>query len=180
MGIRQTVAVTAALWLWLLGPSGAALAASRLAVLPFDLTFPKTEEDFYFARRGPSPDEQRRLVLAREDLIKRLVDDGRYEIVDLSSIAEELKEAQPFETCNGCEVDLAQKVNAELVMTSSIDKISETHLSLNVAIIDVAKSRLVSNASVLIQGNTDESWLHGVKWLAKNRLLAQTNEGPKQ
>ena len=58
-------------------------------------------------------------------------------------------------------------------MTSVIDKISETHLSLNVAIVDVAKSKLVSNASVLIQGNTDEAWLHGVKWLVKNRLLAE-------
>jgi len=58
-------------------------------------------------------------------------------------------------------------------MTSVIDKISETHRSLNVAIIDVAKSKLVRNASVLIQGNTDEAWLHGVKWIVKNRLLAE-------
>jgi hypothetical protein len=70
-------------------------------------------------------------------------------------------------------VDLAGKAKADLVLTSVIDKISETHLSLNVAVVDVAKSKLVRNASVLIQGNTDEAWLHGVRWLAKNRLLSE-------
>lgn len=177
MKIGRFTAFGVAIWIGLAGLAVPASAAKKLAVFPFDLSFPKSEEDFFFGARGPSPDEQRRLELAREDLIKRFQEDGRYEIIDISSIGEELKAAQPFYDCNGCELDLAKKVNADLVMTSSIDKISETHLSLNVAIVDVEASRLVSNASVLIQGNTDEAWLHGVKWITKNRLLA---EGKKQ
>ncbi|MFA5949501.1 MAG: DUF3280 domain-containing protein [Hyphomicrobium sp.] len=166
-----------ALWVGLLGVGDAANAAPKLAVLPFDLSFPKSENDFFYGIRGPSPDEQRRLELSYAELVKRLVEDGRYEIVDLSAMAAELKAAQPFYDCNGCEVDLGAKAKADLVMTSSVDKISETHLSLNIALVDVAKSKLISNSSVLIQGNTDEAWLHGVKWIAKNRLLA---EGKKQ
>ena len=151
----------------------AADAGQKVAVFPFDLVLQKSEDDFYVGAQGPSPDEQRRLELAHEELEKLLVADGRYQPVDLSGLKEQIKSAAPLHECNGCEIDLAGKVSADLVMTSVVDKISETHLSLNVAIVDVASSKLVRNASVLIQGNTDEAWLHGVKWIAKNRLLAE-------
>lgn len=148
-------------------------AGQRLAIFPIDMTMPKTEEDFFRGVSGPTPEEQSRISLAEAELTKRIAADGRYEIIDLTPFAEEIKAARPIHECNGCEIDIAKKANADLVMTSVIDKISETHLNLTVALIDVAQSKLVSNASVLIQGNTDEAWLHGVKWLTKNRLLAE-------
>ncbi|WP_072392440.1 DUF3280 domain-containing protein [Hyphomicrobium sp. CS1GBMeth3] len=150
-----------------------ATAAPKLAIFPIDMSMPRSEEDFFRGVSGPNPDEQKRLSLARDELEKRFAESGRYEIVDLTPISEEIKAAQPIFECNGCEVDLAAKAKADLVMTALIDKISETHLSLTVAIIDVAESKLVNNASVLIQGNTDESWLHGVRWLVRNRLLTK-------
>ncbi len=143
-----------------------------MAVFPFDMVFPKSEEDYFAAQTGPSKEEQARLELAREELTKRLAADDRYEIVDLGGLSQEIAAAAPLHSCNGCEIDLAAKAKADLAVTSVVDKISETHLSLTVALIDVPNSRLVRNASVLIQGNTDDAWLHGVKWLAKNRLLA--------
>jgi hypothetical protein len=135
------------------------------------MVFQKSEEDFYLGPTGPSKDEQRRLDLAHEALLELVRADGRYEIVDLTGLSKEIADAAPIHQCNGCEVDIAGKAKAELAMTSVIDKISETHLSLNIAVVDVAKSKLLSNASVLIQGNTDEAWLHGMRWLAKNRLF---------
>lgn len=149
-------------------------AAQRLAVFPIDMSLPRTEEDFFRGVSGPSPAEQSRLAMAHAELTKLLAADGRYEIVDLAALSDEIAAARPIYECNGCEVDIAGKAKADLVMTGVIDKISETHLSLTVAIVDVAGSKLVSNSSVLIQGNTDESWLHGVRWLAKNRLLAES------
>jgi hypothetical protein len=152
---------------------GAASAGQKLAIFPIDMSFPRSEEDFFPGTRGPSPDEQRRLSLAQDELRKRLSANDRYELVDLAPLAAEIAAAQPLYNCNGCEIEIAAKAKADLLMTSNIDKISETHLSLTVAIVDVAASKLVSNSSVLIQGNTDEAWLHGVRWLAKNRLLAE-------
>ena len=170
-------------WQWVVGLTVAALvqvglpglaaAAQKIAIFPIDMSFPTSEEDFFRGVRGPSPDEKRRLEVAYQELVKRVAADGRYEIVDLAPVAKEVADGQPYYNCNGCEVDIAKKVHADLVMTSVVEKISETHLSLTVSIVDVAKSQLVSNASVLIQGNTDEAWLHGVKWLVKNRLLAE-------
>jgi hypothetical protein len=154
----------------------AAEAGQKLAIFPIDMTMPKSEEDFFRGGSGPTPEEQNRIGLAEADLAKRLAADGRYEIVDLKPFADEIKAARPIHECNGCEIDIAKKAKADLVMTSVIDKISETHLNLTVALIDVEASKLVNSASVLIQGNTDEAWLHGVKWLAKNRLLAEGQE----
>ena len=151
--------------------AGGVQAAQKLAIFPIDMSFPRSEDDFFIGVRGPSPAEQKRLDMAREDLINRL--SGRYSIIDLKPVEEKVNDARPIYNCNGCEVDIAKEVGADLAMTSVVDKISETHLSLTVAIVDVAKSALVSTSSVLIQGNTDEAWLHGVKWLAKNRLLAE-------
>lgn len=150
-----------------------AAAAPKLAIFPIDMSLPQSEEDFFSGKKGPNPDEQRRLSLAHDELAKRITANDRYEIVDLTPIASEITAAQPIFECNGCEIDLAGKVKADLVMTSVINKISETHLSLTVAIVDVAQSKVVNTASALIQGNTDESWLHGVRWLVRNRLLAE-------
>ena len=167
-----------AAWLTIVMASMAALpavaaAAERLAIFPIDMSMPRTEEDFFRGVTGPSPEEQNRLSMAHAELQKRLAASGRYEIVDLSPLSAEITAAQPIFECNGCEIDIATKAKADLVMTSLVDKISETHLSLTVAVVDIAKSKLVSNSSVLIQGNTDESWMHGVRWLVKNRLLAE-------
>ncbi len=151
----------------------AASAGQKLAIFPIDMSMPKSEEDYFRGVTGPSPEEQNRLALAQDELQKRLAADGRYDIVDLAPLKDEITAARPIFDCNGCEIDIAAKVKADLVMTSVIEKISETHLSLTVALVDVAQSKLVSNSSVLIQGNTDESWLHGVRWLLKNRLLAE-------
>lgn len=148
-------------------------AAPKLAIFPIDMTMPKTEEDFFRGVTGPTPEEQSRLSAAHEELKKLLGASGRYEIMDLSPLSAEITAAQPIFECNGCEVDLAVKAKADLVMTALVDKISETHLSLTIAIVDVAENKLVNNASVLIQGNTDESWAHGVRWIVKNRLLAK-------
>jgi hypothetical protein len=150
-----------------------AAAGQKLAIFPIDMSMPKSEEDFFQGVTGPTPAEQNRLELAQAELQKLLAADGRYEIVDLAPLKDEISAARPIHECNGCEVDIAGKAKADLVMTALVDKISETHLSLTVAIVDVAKSQLVSNSSVLIQGNTDEAWMHGVRWLVKNRLLAE-------
>ena len=153
--------------------AGAASAAEKIAVFPFDLLIQKSEEDFFNGPKGPTPDEQRRLDTALAKLKELLAADGRYEVVDLSPLSDEIKAAAPLTECNGCAADLTVKAGAKLAMTSVVDKISETHLSLNVVITDVADNKVISNSSVLIQGNTDEAWLHGVRWLAKNRLLAE-------
>lgn len=149
----------------------AAHAAPKLLIFPIDMQIPRTEMDFFLAPQGPSPAEQERLDKANAELAKLVAADGRYEVIDLAPYAEEIEEKQPIYECNGCEMDIGKKAKADFLMVCVMNKISETHLSLSVALVDVAKNGVVSNSSVLVQGNTDDAWLHGVRWLARNRLL---------
>ncbi|MGI9387195.1 MAG: DUF2380 domain-containing protein, partial [Methyloligellaceae bacterium] len=54
-----------------------------------------------------------------------------------------------------------------------VQKVSNLILNINIIIRDTASSKITRVMSADIRGNTDESWIHGVKWLVRNRLLAK-------
>lgn len=151
--------------------SAPASAAPKLLLFPVDMQIPRTEMDFFMKPAGPSPAEQERLKKANAELARLIEADGRYELVDTEPFLAEIEDKRPIYECNGCEVKIGEKAKADYLMVSVVNKISETHLSLTVSLVDVAKKGVVNNSSVLIQGNTDEAWMHGVRWLARNRLL---------
>ncbi len=156
------------------GLSGTAAAAQKTVVLPFDLILQKKEEDFYIGAGKPSPTEQARLQIINQELRTILAADGTHELIDTTtpSLAKEIEAAGPFVDCNGCEVDLAKKLNGEVLYTGLVDKASETLLNMRIMEIDVATGELKRAGNVVIQGNTDEAWLRGVRWLMKNKLPA--------
>ncbi len=97
------------------------------------------------------------MALARDDLQKRLADSGHIGLNDVAPLGR-ITAAQPIYQCNGCEVDIAGKAKADLVVTGLIDKISETHLVSPCSIVDVARSqRSSSMRPCWITGNTDEA-----------------------
>ena len=149
-----------------------AVAAQKTVLLPFDLVLQKKEEDFFIGAGKPSPAEQARLKAINEELAKILSNDGVHELIDTTSIAKEIEDAAPFVDCNGCEVDIAKKLNGEVLYTGLVDKASETLLNMRIMEIDVASGKLKRAGNVVIQGNTDEAWLRGVRWLMKNKLSA--------
>lgn len=151
--------------------SAPANAAPKLLIFPIDMQIPRTEMDFFMQPAGPSPAEQERLKKANAELAKLVAADGRYELVDTAPFSEEIENKRPIYECNGCEVHIGEKAKADYLMVCVLNKISETHLSLTVSLVDVARKGVVDNSSVLIQGNTDDAWMHGVRWLARNRLL---------
>lgn len=146
--------------------------AQKTVLLPFDLVLQKKEEDFFMGPSKPSPAEQARLKAINEELAKILANDGVHQLIDTSPIAKDIEAAAPFVDCNGCEVDLAKKLNGEVLYTGLVDKASDTLLNMRIMEIDVASGQLKRAGNVVIQGNTDEAWLRGVRWLMKNKLPA--------
>jgi hypothetical protein len=155
------------------GMAGSAVAAQKTVVLPFDLVLQKKEEDFFLGAGKPSPAEQARLKSINEELARILSADGVHELVDVAPIAQEIEAAAPFVDCNGCEIDLAKKLNAEVLYTGLVDKASDTLLNMRIMEYDVASGQLKRAGNAVIQGNTDEAWLRGVRWLMKNKLPAR-------
>jgi len=154
------------------GMSAAVLAAQKTVVLPFDLVLQKKEEDFFIGAGKPSPAEQARLKTINDELRGILAADGQHELIDTGPIASEIEAAAPIVDCNGCEIDLAKKLNGEVLYTGIVDKASETLLNMRIMETDVQTGQLKRAGNVVIQGNTDDAWLRGVRWLMKNKLPA--------
>ena len=156
-----------------------ASAAQKTVILPFDLVLQKKEEDFFIGAGKPSPAEQARLQAINDELRNILASDGEHDVIDTSPIAKDIEAAAPFVDCNGCEIDLAKKLNGEVLYTGLVDKASETLLNMRIMEIDVATGQLKRAGNVVIQGNTDEAWLRGVRWLMKNKLPAKADSSQK-
>jgi len=169
--MRAFAGAVIALWA-AAGLSGTAIAAQKTVVLPFDLILQKKEEDFFIGAGKPSAAEQARLQAINLELRNILAADGSLELIDTSAMTKDIEAAAPFVDCNGCEIDLARKLNGEVLYTGLVDKASETLLNMRIMEIDVATGALKRAGNVVIQGNTDEAWLRGVRWLMKNKLPA--------
>ncbi|TCK31567.1 uncharacterized protein DUF2380 [Ancylobacter aquaticus] len=161
------LAITAVMAMGVLPGLGTeARAAKKVAVFDFELLDTSSEFDL----RGPKPDEVRRLNLITDEMRKRLKDAG-YELVDLAPQAAQIEEAAPFRNCNSCELRIARALGAEIEVIGLVQKVSNLILNINFQVRDVATGQVLRAGSADIRNNTDESWLRGVSYLIRNRLL---------
>ena len=144
--------------------SGAAAAEGPSAAI-FDLDFTDTSP----AASGEHQEEMRRLALV-SDTLRRMLSERGITAIDLSPARERIQKAAPLTRCNGCELDLARDLGAELAVTGLVQKVSNLILNFNVAVREVRSGRTIRAGSVDIRGNTDESWLRGMSYLVRNRL----------
>jgi Protein of unknown function (DUF2380) len=153
------------------GTSGAA-EPPKAAV--FDLELVDTSQE---GERGERADQTARIALASAELRRLLADSGQLQLVDLTSRAARIQDKSPLSKCNGCVEDLAREAGADLAVSGIVQKTSNLILSFVVEVREVNSARRVRAGQVDIRGNTDETWLRGVRWIVKNRLLAEPLSG---
>ncbi|MBS7544921.1 DUF3280 domain-containing protein [Ancylobacter oerskovii] len=141
-------------------------AATRVAVFGFELLDTSGEAGL----GGPKPEEQRRLDLITRDVRQRLAAAG-YDVLDLAPQKAEIEDAAPFRNCNGCELPIARALGAKIEVIGLVQKVSNLILNINFQLRDVATGKVLRAGSADIRNNTDESWLRGVSYLVRNRLL---------
>lgn len=141
------------------------------AVFDFELIDTSLEGEM----RGAQPAEQARLVLISHRLRELLAQSGRYAPVDIAPAAAAIEAAGNLHGCNGCESDIARQLGAELAIRGVVQKVSNLILNMTVYVSEAATGGHVAGASVDIRGNTDESWLRGVSYLVRNRLVPDQN-----
>lgn len=137
------------------------------AIFPFILDDTSLEGEMDGARA----DQAARLGRLDEQLRDLLVTSGRCVPVDVAPVAVEAR-ASDLRTCGACAVDLAKRLGARLVVVGWVQKVSNLIININVMVRDVGSGRLVAGGSVDIRGNTDLSWSRGLRFLARERLLA--------
>jgi hypothetical protein len=125
------------------------------------------------AGQGVRQDQTRRLELVTAELRNLLRASQQLRLIDLTPQRDAIAEKSPLNKCNGCSDDLAKALNAELAVTGIVQKTSNLILSFAIEIKEVKSGKVLRGGQVDIRGNTDETWLRGVRWLVKNRLLAE-------
>jgi hypothetical protein len=131
--------------------------------------------DFSLMNTSPAPTteaEQERLRRLSGELRELLAASGRYALVDLGPVREEMREAPSIRDCNGCELALAKTLGADLAAYGWVQKVSNLILNINLVIEDARTGKRLDAASVDIRGNTDESWDRGLRFLVRERVLA--------
>ena len=70
--------------------------------------------------------------------------------------------------CNGCDADIGRALGADRTLTAWVQKVSNLILNINIQIRDVQSGQIVLTRSVDIRGNTDDSWLRGIHYMARS------------
>jgi len=155
-------------------PVAARAAPSQVAVFDFELidTSLQGEVD------GPRSDEQGRLMRAGDQVRKALADSGRFTVLDIAPV-NVAAHGSNLQACGGCEVALARQLGADLVITGTVQKVSNLILNINFYLRDVHTGQLVTAMSADMRGNTDESWTRAADYLLRNRLLAPNYGAPQ-
>jgi hypothetical protein len=166
--------VAALVALMLLLPVSAHADPPKAAVFDFELLDTSLQGEMDGARS----DEAQRLIRTSEQIRRGLAESGKFAILDIAPV-NDAAHAANLQACGGCDVDLAQKLGADLAITGVVQKVSNLILSLNIYLRDAHSGELITSMSADFRGNTDESWQRTASYLLRNRLL-EPNYGRPQ
>ena len=146
----------------------------KLAVFDFEMIDTSLPGQFY----GPRADEHDRLLRVGDLVRKELGKSGKFEIVDIAPVNAAAHQSN-LQACGGCDLKLAQQLDADLDITGVVQKVSNLILNINVYLRDVHTGRLVTAVNADMRGNTDESWSRATRYLIRERLLAPNYGAPQ-
>ena len=155
----------------LLGSMPARAEPPKLAIFDFELLDTSLEGEM----RGPQADEHDRLIRISDQVRRQLTESGKYQLLDIAPV-KAAAEGSNLQACGGCDVQYAQRIGADLVITGVMKKVSTLILNLTIF---VHTGQLITAMNADFRGNTDESWTRATSYLIRNRLLAPNYGKPQ-
>lgn len=148
---------------------GAAEPPVKAAVFNFELI----DTSLQGAMGGARPEEEERLLLISDMLRRELAASGRYVVMDLAPAREQIRAAGHLHGCNRCAARIGRTVGADVAITGTIQKVSNLILNINLHLWDTATGEPLQGMSADLRGNNDESWIRGLSYLLRHRLLKE-------
>jgi Protein of unknown function (DUF2380) len=111
---------------------------------------------------------QQRLHLVSDALRREFNERGMYRVVDNNAAAKLIAREQALHDlrqCNGCELDIGRALAADVIVLSWVQKVSNLILNINIEVKDVATGNTLYTKSVDLRGNSDKSWLRGIRYM---------------
>jgi hypothetical protein len=142
--------------------TGLATAAPATAVFPFEI--------YDTSGEAPQPDLTERLAMATRVLSEALEKTGRYSPVDLGPFGAEVAATAPRYRCGDCFLPVAREAGAAFAVVPVVHKVSSLITSMDIWILDASSSATVAHLGGQIRGDTEEAYVHGVRFLVRNRL----------
>ena len=127
---------------------------------------------------GPKTGEHDRLMRAGQQLRRELTESGKFQVLDIAPVSV-AAHGSNLQACGGCDVQYAQRIGADLVITGVMKKVSTLILNLTIFVRDVHTGQLITAMNADFRGNTDESWTRATSYLIRNRLLAPNYGKPQ-
>jgi Protein of unknown function (DUF2380) len=118
-----------------------------------------------------TPAELARLARLHGQLQDELRANDRYVILDVAPVRDRLAKVQSIRGCNGCELDLTKELGGQVAAYGWVQKVSNLILNINVVIEDANTGKILKAGSVDIRGNTDETWVRGLRYLLEDHLF---------
>lgn len=117
-------------------------------------------------------DQQRRLEAVHRQFVDGVREHGLYRVVDAAVAGDVLARLRAqheyLYNCADCKVELGKAAGSQLVAVGWVQKVSNLILNINVEISDATSGRVVLVKSVDIRGNTDETWMRGMRFLLRD------------
>lgn len=139
---------------------------ARVAFLGVTFIDTSTEGDV----NGVRADETARLKLVEKTIRERFETEG-FTVLDNGPIAAELENTVNPANCYGCELRMAQKLEADYVLVGVVQKVSNLIISMNLVMRDVATKQVLRGRAVDVRSNTDASWLRGMRYILKTAFF---------
>lgn len=151
-------------------PALAGASRPTLAVLPFEINDTSGEVG------GPARHDEMlsRLTTFISD---KLTAANLYDVVPEERVAAAVKEVDPgtfLRACNGCELDIARRAGADLVMIGWFWKVSTLIGTLHIEIKDVATGRTVYQRVFDFRGDNDKAWERAAAYMVRTLKAAGT------
>ncbi|GJD97404.1 DUF3280 domain-containing protein [Methylobacterium iners] len=149
-------------------PAAALAAPDKAAIFGVEFSDPGV-----VGGRKAQPEEARRLELVTQELRKALTTNGTVEVVDVAPQSAEIAKQAPLYKCEGCAATIARALGADLAVNGFVERGSGQLFNLYVTISDAATGKVLRNGQAVIRADTDDTWAHAMRWVVKNRLLAE-------
>lgn len=144
-----------------------AYAASPQKVVVFDLELIDSSLGGELSGHHP---EEARLKKLDAALRAAYTANANYRLLD-ETPERQAAAATHLQSCGGCDVDMGKALGADLVVTGEVQKVSDMLANMTIHVRGTSDGRQLAGGTTALQGNSDDVWMHGLKWLIRNRLL---------
>ena len=115
--------------------------------------------------------QENRLEMVSDELRREFKERNLYRVVDngkASELIDGVKATYNLRDCQGCEMEIGKALDADRIVIAWVQKVSNLILNLNIEVKDAATGQTVYNKSVDLRGNTDVSWMRGIRYMVNS------------